>query len=446
MAERRTTPAVDVYLFPAPLGGGRGDVDEVFVAGQVLAGTGVRVRLFRLQGRPWPSAIADPRDWPPFPRVSRLGSRRPWALTVSAAWGVTCAPRRPGPLGRAGPWALESTAVEESYGPERTIHLSFEEFARTLTSREQTIERYREGGWSRRAILRRARLRGFRQEVQRFRTAYRRFRGFDQRNVLSIFPGLERSPRFQNEFGEAVQTGPLWPRRFRPGHSDPRPVWVWYADSPSTARLAPSILEGLQRSGRRVRLDIRGSPDAVGALVPSAGWSLVPKRSPRAWGDRFENAELRIVTGSRSLLEALEVGGPFLYFNGVTGSGSSTRRHRPEKLTQLLRALASQRVPRRVLRDLREFSLARRVAQVCEAAASRSWQRSFPRGTEVRGYSPPFDSANSLLVELVHQVHLSPEGPGGSSARIVEELRRRSVGTAGPARSHIYKGRAPIPG
>ncbi|HUI38514.1 MAG TPA: hypothetical protein VLY85_02675, partial [Thermoplasmata archaeon] len=128
---------LDVYLFPAVVGGGLGDIEEVLLAGRVLAGRpGVRLLLFRAPGRPLPPNVEGPWDWPPTHRVDRPDPRSPRALTVSAEWGIAAAPQRPEPYGRAGPWALENEAVEDAYGRDAVLHVSFEEFARTLTSRE----------------------------------------------------------------------------------------------------------------------------------------------------------------------------------------------------------------------------------------------------------------------------------------------------------------------
>jgi hypothetical protein len=445
MRDPPTPTGVDVYLFPAALGGGRGDIDEVYTAGGVLGDRGARVRILRLGSRPIPSAVVRPGEWPAVPRLARIGRHRPWAFTVSAAWGVTAAPKRPGPLGGAGPWALESAAVEETYGADRTVHISIEEFARTLTSREQTIERYREGGWSTTAIRNLASTVRFRTEVAEFRRAFRRFRGFDRANVLSVFPGFEPRPGFAHEFPEAVQCGPLWPCRFRPRRKFAPGSWVWYA-SPSTApRLAPALLAGIAHSGRRIHLGIRGPSPGLGGVDPAGRWTVLPSMGTERWARMFESAELRIVTGSRSLLEALEVGGPFLYFNGVLGSGASARRHRPEKLQQLLRGLKRDVPGSPVLRDLRSFGRGQRVAQVAERAASPEWRRGFPRGVSVRGYRPPFDSANALLADLLGQLRRE-RAPPNTAAQLVSEYRSRSnIDRAVSPGSLRFKRRRPLP-
>jgi hypothetical protein len=427
MRDPAGTTHIDVYLFPAAIGGGRGDIDEVLVAGRVLEGAGARVRILRLGGRSLPGAAADLGSWPRFSRVGRIRSSRGWAITVSPSWGVTAAPRRPGRLGGAGPWAPESAEVERCYGPERTVHVSFEEFARTLSSRAQTIERYREGGWTRPQIRRLTRTRRFRREVAEFRVAYRRFRAFEVPNVLSVFPGFVRSEVFGREFPRAIQTGPLWPGRFprRIGRIPSR--WLWYVNSPSATRLVPGLRTGLSGPGPPVRVGIRGRLAPHPGISTEGPWRILPAMSPQRWERRFATAGVRIVTGSRSLLDALEAGGPFLYFNGVTGDGRRTRRHRPEKLQQLLRVFAAAGGPPARVRDLRSFALARRVPQIVGAARTPEWQLGFPRTVRVQGYLPPFDSANSWLVDLLRHVRRAA-AEGGSASSLVAELRRGSHG------------------
>jgi hypothetical protein len=143
---------VDVYLLPAVVGGGLGDIEEVLAAGRRLAGAGFRVRLYRPAGRSLPPSVEGPWSWPALARVDRVVPSASAALTVSPAFGVSAAPYRPGPLGRAGPWADEAREIEAAYGPARTLHASLEEFARTLTSLEEARERWREGGVPTRTI------------------------------------------------------------------------------------------------------------------------------------------------------------------------------------------------------------------------------------------------------------------------------------------------------
>ena len=142
-----------------------------------------------------------------------------------------------------------------------------------------------------------------------------------------------------------------------------------------------------------------------------------------AWRSAFRHAAVRIVTGSRSLLEALELGGPFLYFNGVLGNGRQRRRHRPEKIVQLLALARSAGWPTDLLSDLRAFSAGRRVAEVVVRAANAEggWRR-FPPAPAPSGFAPGFESGGAVLVELARRFASS----GEPASRLVAETRRAS--------------------
>jgi hypothetical protein len=401
----RAAPSVDVFLFPAVVGGGLGDIEEVLAAGRRLAEAGFRIRLYRAPGRPLPRGVEGPWDWPRHRRVDRLRPRGAAALTVSPSFGVSAAPSRPERFGRGGPWEAEAAAVEAAYGPDRTLHVSLEEFARTLTSAEETRERFREGGTRSRAIgrvLRRARAA---REVEAFRAAFVRFRAFDRPNVLHLFTTFAPNRRFAREFPAAVQTGPLWPgHRARPERSRKRAArreWVWYASPSSAERIAAVVAHGLAGERPPIRLFVR-SPRPWGAVDTLRGVTVVSRPiAPSAWRARCARAELRIVTGSRTLLEAIELGGPFLYFNGILGTGSHSRRHRPEKLRALLALSRRGGLAADVRRDLADFARGRRIARAVRRAARRAggWSR-FRVPRDRRAFRPPFDDAGALLVAV----------------------------------------------
>ncbi len=208
-SSRRAAGPLDVYLLPSVIGGGLGDVAEVHSAGRWLAGAGFRVWVFRRPGHTWSRGMPGPFRWPP--EVPRPVGSGPRALTVSSQFGVTCAPARSEPLGRAGEWAREVAELEDLYGTENVLHLSLEEFARTLTSAQQVDEREREGGVPSRH---RARGRGSRRHVAGAREAhelYRKFRAFGRPNLLTLFPTFVPVAAFTREFPEAIQIGPIWP-------------------------------------------------------------------------------------------------------------------------------------------------------------------------------------------------------------------------------------------
>jgi hypothetical protein len=407
---------------PSVLGGGRGDVEEVLAAGERLARAGARVRVLvrRSTNKRW---LGDASfGWERFPRLRRLPRIDGRALTLSSHFGVTAPEPREEPFGGPGPWTEERRAIDAAYGPERTLHVSLEEFARTLTSRRQADERHREGG--RGARERRRRRAAIAREAEEAHALYRKFRALDRPNLLPLFPTFAPSRAFAREFPESVQCGPLWsalPRR-PPSRRVRRGTVVWYASPSSAPRIAAAVGRGLRAAGAR-RLEIRapiafrvdGSPPPEVAFVRAEGRDR--------WARRWRSADLRIATGSRSLLEALAVPGPFLYFNGVLGHGAATRRHRPEKLDALLEVWRRQGVDRTLRRDLADFSRGRRVAEIIERAlGDRRWRRAAPRRPRVGAFPVGFADAGELLVSVAHRF-----GQGsGTSAGLVRTLRAES--------------------
>lgn len=423
-ARRRSRPGagVDVYLFPAVIGGGLGDIEETLALGRRLERAGYSTWLYRRAGTPLPRDVDGPWGWPArLRRVGRLDPRAPAAMTVTPAWGVSAAPERPGPFGRAGPWAPEAADVERAYGASATVHVSLEEFARNLPTAGEDRERLREGGVPTRALPRR--LRASRAEGDRVRLAeaYARYRAFDRPNLLHVFATFRPHPTFSAEFPAAVETGPLWPgrRRASPPRSNRRlSEWVWYASPASAERIAGEVIRGLGDARPPVRLFVRSPrpwtryPAAPGVEVRNA------PMTPGEWEARFSRAGLRIVTGSRTLLEAIEVGGPFLYFNGVLGRGPATRRHRPEKIAAWL-AVERDRLPPDLRRDLSDFARGRRVREVVSRAARRAdgWAR-FPVGRPASGFSPPFDDGGALVESVARALAHHPTGATEIVARV----------------------------
>ncbi|HEV2428996.1 MAG TPA: hypothetical protein VGV64_04010 [Thermoplasmata archaeon] len=412
---------------PAVIGGGLGDIEEVLAAGRALGAVDRRIRLFRVPGRPIPRAVDGPWDWPTHRRVDRLDPRAARALTISPMWGVSAAPARPEPLGRAGPWAAESEAIERAYGPESVVHVSLEEFARTLTSRQEESERRREGGLSMGPSGGAATRAATSEARATFHRLYRKFRAFDRANVLHLFQTFVPSTAFASEYPEAVQAGPLWPHRFRPGsRRGPRSPgvrhqrWVWYA--------SPASSEGLLRTTARAWPSDR-SPPAIDLRSPrplpvgrwAGRWVLRPPEPPAAWARRFSSADLRVVTGSRTLLEALELGGPFLYFNGLLGRGGRARRHRPEKIRSLLAAGRLGGIDPSLLHDLDAFSRGREVPRIVRTAcADGRWASRFPDRWPIVGFRTPFQDAARLLGAIARRWTASRDG----ATELVAAVRR----------------------
>ncbi|MHB8351566.1 MAG: hypothetical protein ACYDFT_02580 [Thermoplasmata archaeon] len=426
---------LDVYLLPAVVGGGLGDIEEVLLAGRRLSRAGFPIYLCRAPGRPLPRSVEGPWEWPPLNRVvAPPEDRAPRALTLSAWWGVVAAPPRDGPYGRAGPWAEECREIEAAYGAGRVVHVSFEEFARTLTSRQQTAERWREGGVPVRAL--RERLRRATAEVSEFARAYARFRAFDRADLLHLFPSFSYSSAFQREFPEAVQCGPFWPERST--HRRPRRGrWVWYASPGSSPALARSLATHWPAGGRPVTVAVR-MPVPFSFPVPGAPglvFKPLPMMSPAAWHRELDRAEIRIITGSRTLLEAIRSGRPFLYYNGVTGSGRGSRRHRPEKIDSLLRLWRRQRVPAFLLRDLANFARGRDLARiVARARDDRSWRQAFPRPSRPGPFPPGCADGGRLLDRFARGFADGALSAEEAVAALRQSARRAVAG--GPVRRH----------
>jgi hypothetical protein len=421
----RRPPGVDVYLLPAVIGGGLGDVEEVLAAGRHLADAGFPIVLYRRPGRPLPRGVDGPWDWPAHARTSRIVPRARAALTITPAWGVSAAPAGPPPLGRPGPWADEAGDIERAYGGDRTLHVSLEEFARTLPLREENRERLREGGVRARDVAARLVSAERAGEGRAFEAAFRRFRAFDRPNVLHLFATFQRNPRFGREFPSAVQTGPLWSGRYsrRPPPNPRRREWVWYASPASAEELLSEVEEGLAAADPPVELFVR-TPRPWARSWPGRRVAVsTSPLDPLRWRRRFVNAEVRIVTGSRSLLEAIEVGGRFLYFNGVLGSGSARRRHRPEKVVALLALARRAAWPADVRRDVADFARGRRVRAVVRRLANGvgGWGQP-PGALHPLGFAAPFDDAGALLIGVARAL-ASPEA---GAAEVVARLRAGS--------------------
>jgi hypothetical protein len=417
---------------PAVVGAGRGDVEELRCAAEALRSAGWPVRSVRPPGSRWPPAAGAPDDWPggrPSGSVRREADR---AMTLTSQFGVTAAATRPGPYGRGGPWADTVAEVERVYGADRVLHVSLEEFARNLPADALEAERWREGGRTAAWIRSRRSGPGWRGEVRRMRHLQRRYRGLERPNLLVLFPTFGGSAAFRREFPEAIEIGPIYPEggsgRDRPPRARSPPRWVWYASAASSGRLVPGIAEGVRRSGRRLVLDVRSDRNVAAGNAPRG---LVVRPLPPmdrdGWDRRFRSAELRIVTGSRSLLEALVVGGPFLYFNGVTGRGGARRTHRPEKIRALLRRWRASGTDPGAIRDLSDFARARRVGSIVASALSDPrWSRRFPSGRPSTGLPPERDDGVRYLGALADRWARSELDAGSFVLEERRRARRRS--------------------
>ena len=398
---------VDVYLMPAVVGGGLGDIAEVLDAGRGLARAGFRTILFRLPGRPLPPSVDGPWDLGGVERVSAIGPRATNAITVTPNWGVSAAPDRPGRArarrglgegGRGGRTTLRP-GTDPPRQPRRVrpdAHLDRGE--------RRAVEGGRRDGPGDRRPPEDEGVPGGRRPVP---------------------PGVSPIPRVR-----PVERAPPVPdvpsdAPVRPGVSGGGPGRAGVAATRPDGRPTggPTGRVGLVCEPRGRRSGSSG-PSTGGSAEPgSAGSSSGPpahsrfpwtRRSrgapPVRWAPasgrrRSMPAGLRVVTGSRTLLEAVQLGRPFLYFNGVLGDGPRRQRHRPEKVRALVRGWRARGVSRTIVRDIDDFSRGRRVAEVVRAAASEpGWSRAFPRTAPSGEFPPGLGDGVAYLVAVATEL------------------------------------------
>ena len=428
---RRRAEKLDVFLMPSVIGGGRGDIEEVLLLGHALARAGFDVFLYRRPGPAEPAGFDRPYRWPPRTRRIRRLAYSPEhpALVLATWWGVTAARRGSGPLGGPGTWTAEREDIERVYGRDRTLNISVEECARTLTAREQVTERWREGGRPRAAIRSYLRTKAGRAEVAQTRRLYRRFRGFGVSNVLHLFPTFVFDRAFAREFPEAIQTGPILARHRTRRYPSQRTMrWIWYANAPGIVNPMRAVLATVVASESPVRVEIR-IPRETPRVEPGSPMVPLPELPPGAWERRFNTAGVRIVAGSRSLIEALQLGRPFLYFNGLLGRSNARRRHRPEKISRLIDALPRSSANRSYLRDLEDFSRGRRIpAIVRQALTDPKWAGGFPAfGVPALGIPAAYRNPAECVVEWAREF-ASGQTP---SSRFVRDQRKAAHDATG---------------
>jgi hypothetical protein len=445
-------PRLPVYVFPCRIQQGRGEWVETGRAVRLLARAGYPLYHLRSvtpsrEGREDPRAVPlDPsRGGPePFPRVEPLRAPVPsrQAVAVVTWFGVTA--RRSDLAGdpMPGPLADRFERLREAH-PDGLLILSLEEFGTARTSREAVTEGLRQAGLCPRRIRQVLRSPEGKDRLRRYRQAFFRARAGEREDVLHLFPEFFPSLPALREFPFALPIGPFWPPR--PGRAVARlPATrrtrrvVWYASASSSSRLLGPLLDALGGLSQPVELFVRhGSPWALPDPSSSAGRpvrvvELGPESRPR-WEGRLRAADLRVVGGSQSLVEAVSDAVPFLYFNGAlrTPAGGSVGFRR-EKLLSLLRGSSRRRGERLVARDLRAFADLRGVSGVVRRAlGSGRWRAGCVRLTRQAGraYPPGLRAGEAYLLSLVRSFERA-EGSVEEFVRGAREAHRRALGMA----------------
>ena len=425
-----------VYVFPCRIQQGSGEWFETARALEGLERAGHR--LLYLLPRPEDPTPKDPRAQPldptragpgPFPKILPVTDPVPaqWAVAVVTWYGLTAEREDARGSPNPGPFAPRFERLRQSY-PRHLLVLSLEEFGTGRTSRAALLENRRQSGvvGSPRSVSRHS------QEL--YHAAFVAARAGGRGDVLHLVPEFSPDLPALQEFPFLLPLPPFGERapvghRGSPSRTRTRLSVLWYAHAQSSARILPGVLRGLEATGRRVLLLLR-SPDGGQEAPPhSPPGSRVEVRRlgpvlPRAWGRLFREADLRIVGGSQTLLEAWNHGGPFLYFNGcLEGPGGKPVGFRREKLLSLLRRWPT--AGRSTLRrDLRDFADGRRVEPIVRRAlASSAWRSDFLR--ERRGDREPYPPGLRPSAEYLRRLVEGYAESGFTAERYVRSVRRR---------------------
>ena len=166
-------------------------------------------------------------------------------------------------------------------------------------------------------------------------------------------------------------------------------------------------MAGLEEAGPGVTLVLRSPRGLSVPPAPGVRVQSLEETGPGAWVRTWEGCDLAIVSGSRTLLEAIVTKTPFLYYNGLTGRPGRARRHRPEKLDSLLRSRSAQGVDP-VRRDLQDFARGRRVRAIVANRLRVGWAgRSF---APTHGFPPGHEDGGGFVVRLAQGFAHVPSG------------------------------------
>ena len=425
-----------VYVFPCRIQQGTGEWFETARALEALERAGHR--LLYLLPRPEDPTPKDPRAQPldptragpgPFPKVLPVTDPVPAqrAVAVVTWYGLTAEREDARGSPNPGPFALRFERLRESYLAQLLV-LSLEEFGTGRTSRAALLENRRQSGVV--GIPHSA----SRHSQELYHAAFVAARAGERRDILHLVPEFSPDLPALKEFPFLLPLPPFGERApaghaGAPSRTGARLSVLWYARAQSSVRILPDVLRGLEATGRRVLLHLRLPEDRPQALPPVSPGSRVEVRRlgpvlPKEWGRLFREADLRIVGGSQSLLEAWNHGGPFLYFNGcLEGPGGKPFGFRREKLLSLLRRWPTAgRSPLR--RDLRDFADGRRVAPIVRRAlASSAWRSDFLR--ERRGDRDPYPPGLHPSADYLRRLVEGYAERGLTAERYVQSVRRR---------------------
>lgn len=433
---------VSVYVAPARIQRGWGDVVELFHAIRALQGLSVEFcTLSAVKLPPGYPPRNDPRvipvdpeelpsgDFPviPWSRDPRRGDR---AVVLVTWWGVSGdRTSRAGDGISPGPYAAAVAQLRKEFGEDRVLLISLEEFAACQDS-----------ATSRREVLRQAGRRSSPDNdwQRRYRDAYRNARGAEEPRVLHLFGTFAEERGARREFPFMIPVGPFgWPtqaslRKTEVAHPGRKKFLVaWYATSESAPLFLRKLVEDLPANRDPIEFEVRTEKeleDAFRRLPLPEGITLrvLPRLPLHAWERKVRDSDLVIVGGSQSLVDVLRIRVPFLYFNGFLGSpGEPARAFRREKLRSLVNAWKARGVSGRVLRDLSDFADARRTSTVLlRALGDAEWRREelAPLSTEAVPWALPAArrDGDAYLRRIVERWSRYPEG----ARSFVEQVRR----------------------
>jgi hypothetical protein len=343
--------------------------------------------------------------------------------------------------------------IVDAHGEDRVLHVSLEEFASAQSSRAAMAESLRQAGWGRKRIVSYLESREGLDRINRYHRAFAAARGDACRDVIHLVATFSSTPSATREFPFLVEVGPFgysalrrfnrFPARLPSRGKDiehpfndmsPKKI-LWYASPDSSPRFAEDLCQALSRLKFRCRLEVRTSVSRWNNIshlqhVPKVTIVFLPELSDEVWRQRTNRADLVIVSGSQSLMEASAAHHPFLYFNGYfPGNRTRPRAFRREKLLSLLKAWRVGGVPERIVLDLRDFADGRNLrAILCRALTSQEWRRHFLSAPQELSATPPWSlpltrAAGDFYLATIARRFQEHSGP---VSQLVEELRREA--------------------